>query len=89
MNYISFLKERSFIITTIYSVVFNVLLDISTLCIVIIVNLISKTLIFSKGICLGSIYECIDMLYIIIDMAKAFIIVATASTAVFKLFTAI
>ena len=89
MNYISLLKERLFIIIAIYPVVFNALLDINTLYIVIIVNLISKTLTFNKSICLDSIYKCIDISYIIIDMAKAFTTVVTASTTVFKPFTAI
>ncbi len=72
--------------TVTHPAVLNVLLDINTPYIVIIINLINKTLILSKSTRLSSIYECIDISYIIIDMAKAFIAIVTASTAVFKLF---
>ena len=74
--------------TVIYLAVSNVLFDMNTPCIVIIVNLTSKTLIFNKDIYLGSIYKYINISYIIIDITKAFIVVAATSTAVFKLFTA-
>ncbi len=89
MNYISFPKGYSFIMITIYPAVFNILLDTSTLCIVIIINLINKTLIFNKDIYLSSIYKYIDILYIIIDIAKVFTAIVATSTTVFKPFTAI
>ena len=72
-----------------YLIVFNVLLDANTLCIVIIINLINKTLTFSKGIHLGSIHKYIDILYIITNITKAFIAVIIASIAVFEPFTTI
>ncbi len=89
MNYTGFPKGRSFIMTVIYLAVSNVLFDMNTPCIVIIVNLTSKTLIFNKDIYLNSIHKYIDILYIIIDMAKAFIAVAVTSIAVFEPFIAI
>ncbi len=89
MNYISLLKRRSFIITAIYPTVPNVLLDINTPYIVIIINLTNKTLIFNKGIRLSSIHEYIDTLYIIINMTKTFTAVVITSIAVFKPFIAI
>ncbi len=75
--------------TAIYLTILNVLLDINILCIVIIINLINKTLIFSKGTRLDSIYECIDISYIIINIVKAFIAIVAASIAIFELFIAI
>ena len=89
MNYIGLSKGHSFIMTTIYLTILNVLLDINTLHIVIIVNPINKTLIFSKGIHLNSIHECIDISYIIIDITKAFIAIVTIFTAVFEPFIVI
>jgi len=88
-NYTSLSKGRSFIITIIYPAIPNTLLDISILYIVIIVNPINKTFTFNKNIYLGSIYKCIDILYIIINITKAFTAVAIAFTAVFKPFTTI
>ena len=75
--------------TAIYPTVPNIFLDTNTLYIVIIANLISKTFTFNKGTRLGSIHEYIDTSYIIIDITKAFIAIATASITVSKLFTAI
>src|SRR6266699_3528770 len=53
MNYISLLKERSFIMTAIYPIVPNVFLDTNTPYIVIIVNFTNKILTFNKDICLN------------------------------------
>ena len=89
MNYISLLKERSFIMTAIYPIVPNVFLDTNTPYIVIIVNFTNKILTFNKDICLNSIYKYIDTLYIIINIAKTFTAIVTTSTAVFKPFIAI
>ncbi len=73
----------------IYPAVPNVFLDTSTFYIVIIVNPTNKTLIFNKGMYLSSIHKCIDTLYIIIDIAKAFTAVVITFIAVFEPFTAI
>ncbi len=89
MNYTSLPKRRSFIITTIYPIVLNILFDANTLYIVIIINLTNKTLILNKNICLDSIYKYIDILYIIINIAKVFTVVTTTSIAVFELFIVI
>ena len=50
MNYIGLLKGRSFIMITIYLIVFNILFDTNTLRIVVIVNFINKIFIFNKSI---------------------------------------
>ncbi len=89
MNYTSLSKERLFIITVIYPAISNVFLDINIPRIIIMVNPTSKVFILNKGICLGSIYKCINILYIITNITKTFTVVVIASTTVFELFTII
>ncbi len=89
MNYISLSKGRSFIMIAIHSTVSNALFDTNTPQIVIIINFINKVFIFNKSTCLGWIYKCIDISYIIIDIVKAFITFAITSITGFKLFVTI
>ena len=89
MNYTGLLKGRSFIITTTYPTIPNILFNTNTFYIVIITNPTNKILTFNKSIYLGSIHKCIDTLYIITNIIKAFTIVAITFTTVSKPFTAI
>ncbi len=66
---------------TIHPTVFNILFDINTPWIVIMINLINKAFIFNKNIYLGIIHEYID--------TKTFTIIITTSTIIFELFITI
>ncbi len=85
MNYISLFKERSFIMTAIYSVIINVIMDFKTLKIVMFTNPTDKTLKVIKEVRLNIIYECVNTIYIIIDMFRTFIILVIITAATFSI----
>jgi len=89
INYIGLLKRRSFVITAIYLAAIYAVLDSNTPKIAILTNLTKKCLEFNKNIRLGTIYKYVDIVYIIVDISKAFIIVAIAFSVFSDLFFAV
>ena len=89
VNYIDLSKRRSFIITTIYLTVVYTVLDNNTPKIAILANPTKKRLELSKNIRLKTIYKCVNTIYIIIDISKAFVIMAIASSIFSDLFSAV
>jgi len=83
INYIGLSKGRLFVIMAIYPTVIYTVLDNNIFKIVIFTNLIKKCLELSKNIWLKIIYKYIDIMYIIIDIFKAFVIV----TITFSIFS--
>ncbi len=77
--------------TAIYLVVVNAIMDFKTFKIAMFINPTDKILKVVKEVRLGIIHECIDVIYIIIDMFKAFIVLVAIVAAVFsiELFTLI
>ncbi len=66
----------------IHSAAINIMVDCKTLKIVILINLTKKILKVIKRVRLSTIHECIDVVYIITDMFKVFIVLTTiAATA--------
>ncbi len=84
MNYTSLPKERSFIMIVTYFIIINVIIDFKILKIAIFVNPTDKTLKITKEIRLDIIYKYIDVIYIMIDIFKAFIILIITTAAVFS-----
>ena len=80
-------KGRSFVITAIYPTVVYTVLDNNTFKIVILINPTKKCLEFNKNIWLKTIYKCVDTAYIIIDIIKVFVIVATTFSILLDLFS--
>ncbi len=89
VNYIGLPKRRSFVITATYPAVTHMVLDNKTPRIAILANLTKKCLEFSKNIWLGTIYKCVDTVYIMADISKAFVIVTTASSVLSDPFSAV
>ena len=89
VNYIGLFKRRSFIMITTYLAVVYTVLDNNIPRIAILMNLTKKRLEFSKNIRLEIIYKCIDIVYIITDITKAFVVVATASSMFSDLFSTV
>ncbi len=77
MNYISLFKERSFIMTATYSITINIIVDCKTLKIVMLVNPTKKILKVIKKSWLSIIYKYTDAIYIIINMPRTLIVLAT------------
>ncbi len=89
VNYIGLFKGRLFVITAIYPAVAYVVLDNNIPRIAILMNLTKKRLEFSKNIRLEIIYKCVDIVYIMTDITKAFVVVATASSMFSDLFSTV
>ena len=70
-----------------YPVVVYTVLDNNIFKIAIFANLIKKCLKFNKNIRLKTIYKYIDIMYIITDIIKAFVIVAIAFSILLDLFS--
>jgi len=84
MNYISLSKERFFIITATHPAIVNVIIDFKTSKIAMFVNPTDKTLKITKRVRLNIIYKYIDVIYIIIDIFRAFTILIVITVAVFS-----
>ncbi len=89
MDYIGLLKKCLFIMIVIYPAVPNVFFDMNILWIVVIINLINKAFIFSRDMCFDTIYKCVDISYIMINITKAFTTIVVASTTVSKPFSTV
>ena len=89
INYIGLFKGRSFVITAIYLAVVYIVLNSNILKIAILVNPIKKYLEFNKNIWLKTIYKYIDIVYIMMNIIKAFVIITTASFVFSDLFSTV
>ncbi len=86
INYIGLSKKRSFIITAIYPAVVYTVLNNNIPKIAILTNPTKKRLELSKNIRLKIIHKCTNTAYIIVDISKAFAIMATTSFVLSDLF---
>ena len=77
INYTGLFKRCSFVITTIYLAVIYTILNNNIPKIAILMNSIKKRLKFNKNTQLRTIYKCVDIMYIITDITKAFVIITT------------
>ncbi len=89
INYIGLFKERSFIMMAIYLAVVYMVLNNNISKIAILTNPIKKCFEFNKNIRLGTIYECVDTMYIITDIIKAFVVMTTISSVLLNLFSTV
>ncbi len=89
INYIDLFKRYSFVIITIYLTVVHMVLKSNIFKIAILVNPIKKYLEFNKNIQLKTIYKCVDIVYIMTDIIKAFVIMAIASSILSDLFSTV
>jgi len=78
INYIDLFKGCSFVITATYPTATHIILNNNTLKIVILTNPTKKHLEFNKNIQLKIIYKCVDTMYIITDISKAFALMTIA-----------
>jgi|SRR6266566_923247 len=79
VDYTSLPKGRSFIMTTIYPAVFNIITDFITLKIAILINFTDKPLKIRKGIRLNIIYEFVETVYFLTDISKVIIALVIAT----------
>ncbi len=86
VNYIGLLKGCSFVITAIYPAAVYTVLDNNISKIAILANPTKKCLKFNKNIRLEIIYKCVDTVYIMMDIIKAFVAMITASSVFLDLF---
>ena len=84
IDYTNFPKGRSFIITAIYPVVFNVIIDSITPRIVVFVNSTDKLLEICKGIRLNIIYKFVKTIYFLTDVFKMATVLAATITMFFE-----
>jgi|SRR6266566_6552304 len=87
INYIGLLKRCSFVITATYPAVVHTVLNNNTPKIVILANSTKKCLELNKNIRLKTIYKCIDIVYIMTDITKAFAIIITTFSILSDLFS--
>ncbi len=80
IDYTNFSKGRSFIITAIYPVIFNIIINFIILRIAMFVNPIDKSLKICKDIRLNIIYKFIETIYFLIDAFKVVIALVTTTT---------
>jgi len=85
VDYIGLSKGRFFIMTKIYLTASNVILNSTTLKIVILINLIKKTLKIDKNIYIITIYKCVDTTYFIVGNFRVFIVLTAISAAISEL----
>ncbi len=89
INYTNLPKGRSFVMTATHLAVAHAVLDNNIPKIAILANPTKKRLELSKNIRLGTIHKCVDTTYIIADISKAFVVMATASSVLSDLFSAV
>jgi len=75
--------------TVIYPTAVHTVLDSNISKIAILMNLIKKRLEFNKNIRLGTIYKYIDITYIIMDIIKIFVVMATAFSVFLDFFSTV
>src|SRR6266566_1562197 len=80
VNYTDLPKRRSFVMTTIYPAAVYTVLDSKIPKIAILANPTKKRLELNKNIQLGTIYKYVDTTYIIADISKVFVVMATTSS---------
>jgi hypothetical protein len=84
VDYTSFPKGRFFIITIIYPVVSNTIIDFTISRIVMLANPTDKPLEIYKGIRLDTIYEFVEIVYFLIDTFKVATALAIATTTLIE-----